>query len=74
MLRRTQNQCGHILLQVTPRTAFPRVGQVFLSDRTVYPRKYRLVGQNFLVNVYPGHIFLRTDFPMTLAGFHMLGK
>ena len=45
-------------LKVTPRTDFPKVGQVFLSNRTFYPRKYCPVGQNFLGKCVP-----QTHFP-----------
>ena len=44
------------------RTHFPRVGQVFLSSRRLYPRNNCPVGQNILGNVFSGHLFLQTDF------------
>ena len=52
-----ENQCGHIFLHDTPRTDFPRVEQVFLSDRTLYSRKYRPVDRISQKNVSPTHIF-----------------
>ena len=45
--------------------AYDSFSEVFLSNRTFYPRKYRLAELNFLGNVSRGHIFLWTDFPTT---------
>ena len=47
------------------RIHLTRVGQAFLSGRTFHPWNNCPVGQNILGNMFPGHLFLRTDFSTT---------
>ena len=55
------------------RSHFPRVGQVFLSGHTFYPRNNHLVGQNVLRKYVPWILIPADRFSCDTEMFYLPG-